>query len=178
VSTHSRTANGAGATMTQQPPKMEAAAVVVTGHPVDHASTTTLKCQGVSKRLWREVTTDRVTKNRLTGDLDAITNHLSSFRVMQSMNGKLCKWCGIPAFTYCDQCPDKPTPHLYPTKGNVKGKACAIQYHNNQCYGLARCDAPAVGLQMRNWKEPSQRKMQYHSDAVDKNCREVAKEEK
>jgi hypothetical protein len=40
----------------------------------------------VSKRLWRDVTTDRVTKKRLTGDLDAITNHLSSFRVMQSKN--------------------------------------------------------------------------------------------
>lgn len=120
---------------------------------------------------------DKSIKKRLVGDLDCITVHLNSIRNMHSRNGKLCRWCGILAFTFCDRCPDKPALHLYTTKGAAKGKGCALHYHNSQCYGLGRCDAATVKLPLKQWREPTKRKMQLHSDAIDQMCKEIAEED-
>jgi hypothetical protein len=128
----------------------------------------------VTKRIFKEAMKGRVIQKRLLGD---ITTRLDSMTAMQSRNGKVCRWCGVVAFTYCSKCSDKPALHFYTTKGASKGKGCALHYHNTNCFGLAKADAVGVSLPIKQWREPSKRTMALHSDYMGTLCKEVRDED-
>jgi hypothetical protein len=97
------------------------------------------------------------TKSRLCGDFGHLSSHLETFYepAAKIKYGKQCEWCGEAAFTKCLVC--DVALHFFPTKGDNKGKACAIHYHNEMCFGLGFKDHQVLHKKAKpTWVEPTQ----------------------
>jgi hypothetical protein len=97
------------------------------------------------------------TKSRLCGDFGNLHSHLETFYepAAKIKYGKKCEWCGDDTYTKCLVC--DAALHFFPTKGNSKGKACAIHYHNEMCFGLAFKDHQVLHKKKKStdWVEPT-----------------------
>jgi len=75
---------------------------------------------------------------RLCKDLSELAEHLASFVRNSTKGGVNCHWCGEKTYTICGKC-GVPL-HNFPTKGNNKGAACSVLYHDPRCFGLGCVD--------------------------------------
>ena len=97
------------------------------------------------------------TKSRLCGDLGHLSSHLKTFHepAAKIKFGKLCEWCGDVSYTKCLVC--DVALHFFPTKGASQGKACAIHFHDEMCFGLGKKDQQVIHNKAKppTWVEPS-----------------------
>ena len=88
-------------------------------------------------------------------DLEHLKSHLHCM-VRKSYHGN-CEVCGKGgAYWLCTLC-DK-LMHLKSSgrNGHIGELSCAVDYHNESFFGLAKCDAPKVGLTDREWCVPTE----------------------
>ena len=93
----------------------------------------------------------RTGKTRLCGSLTDYQKHVESIEVRTG--AWKCNWCGEDCYSRCSIC--GVAAHNNPKAGLHKGKNCFLHLHNDDCYGLAKCDSAVKGIPKRLWTEPS-----------------------
>ena len=87
------------------------------------------------------------------GDLALFRKHLDKVETGRK-HPKVCVVCGENAYSVCNLC-EKPM-HFFPTKGSCAGRACFIDYHDENFFGLAYGDRKIVKKSRKEWSMPSQ----------------------
>ena len=116
----------------------------------------TTVASGGSAALSTQEYKEALESGRLCTSLGALAEHLKSFVKNPSKCGVNCHWCGEKAYTICGKC-GVPL-HNFPAKGQQKGAACSVLYHDPHCFGLGCQDCSGKGVPSRRgikWQLPS-----------------------
>ena len=89
-------------------------------------------------------------KTRLCGSLTTYLEHLESVETRRG--AWICAYCGYECYTRCGIC-GIPA-HNNPQRGDHAGKQCFLYLHNDDYYGLARCDTVLKGYAKQHWVPP------------------------
>ena len=103
--------------------------------------------------------------SRLCGSLTAFLHHLGS---IETRTGAWkCVYCGGDCYTRCGVC-GVPA-HNNPKTGEHAGKQCFLHLHNDDYYGLARCDSKLLkGKSKKDWTPPSANDVKKNKDHIDR----------
>jgi hypothetical protein len=121
-----------------------------------HSSTSTsVSTMGVNIDNYKKAKYgDRRTAPRLCGDLQYIKKHFESLKKMG--NKMKCEVCGELTTMRCGLC--KKYMCLFKKKKFIGGQ-CAMTYHNDCFFGLAKSDSETLhGIPKNNWVPPSTNK--------------------
>ena len=114
----------------------------------------------------------RLTPPRLCGDLTHIIQHLGSLE--QKTGPGKCEVCGEPTYWKCTVC-DKRLCVM--NKKKFTGARCALTFHNDLFFGLARCDhCDLFGRTAAKWGPPGDNKIQSNVRRIGAIKRVIAEE--
>jgi len=95
------------------------------------------------------------TDSRLCRDLSTFQKHYCSN--VKVTNASPCIICGKKTWTKCQICGIKV--HVFPVRGNAKGKPCFIEAHDPSRFGLCLPDSKLIGVNPKEWQPPSKHKL-------------------